>query len=113
LCSLAQAKAITKAGIDTRALTFARAAELCAMLRHGNWRPSGLRSTPEWIAVHRSETRPRVRRRGMTSFNHGASSPPRRTRLSRRGAGAQAPNRLRTDRCVTPVSIDDATRCRD
>ena len=58
LCSLAQAEAITKAGIDTRALTFARAAELCAMLRHGNWRSSGLRSTPEWIAVHRSETRP-------------------------------------------------------
>jgi hypothetical protein len=53
LCSLAQAKAITKAGIDTRTMSFARAAELCMLLRHGSWRPQALRDTPEYRAARR------------------------------------------------------------
>lgn len=52
LCSLAQAKRIAAGtGIDTRALTFDRAKELCTMLRLGSWRPSALFSTPEFIAA--------------------------------------------------------------
>jgi len=56
LCSLRQAKAIAKGtGIDTRAMTYERAAELCAMLREAGWRPHALRHTPEWRAAHPSE----------------------------------------------------------
>jgi hypothetical protein len=56
LCSLAQAKRIaTGTGIDTRALTFDRAKELCTILRHGSWRPSALRGTPEWRRAHPGE----------------------------------------------------------
>ena len=40
-----------KAGIDTRALTFVRAAELCTMLRMGSWRPQALYGTPEYQAT--------------------------------------------------------------
>lgn len=51
LCSLAQAKAISRAGIPTEALSFSRAVELCTMLRLGGWRPSALHTTPEYIAA--------------------------------------------------------------
>lgn len=52
LCSLAQAKRIAAGtGIDTRALTFDRAKELCTTLRLGGWRPAALFGTPEFIAA--------------------------------------------------------------
>lgn len=52
LCTLAQARAIAQGtGIDTRAITFQRAAELCALLRHGSWRPQALFGTPEYRAA--------------------------------------------------------------
>ncbi len=49
LCSLAQAKRIAQGtNIDTRAMTFERAKELCTMLRHGSWRPQALFGTTEY-----------------------------------------------------------------
>ena len=52
LCSLAQAKRIAQGtNIDTRAMTFERAKELCTMLRHGSWRPQALFCTPEYISA--------------------------------------------------------------
>lgn len=58
LCTLAQARRIAQGtGIDTSAITFERAKELCTMLRHGNWRPYALRGTPEWRAAHPGEQR--------------------------------------------------------
>jgi hypothetical protein len=51
LCSLAQARQIARAKIPTATLTFARARELCTMLRDAGWRPWALYGTPEHHAA--------------------------------------------------------------
>jgi hypothetical protein len=62
LCSLAQAKRIAAGtGIDTRAITFDRAKELCTTLRLGGWRPAALFGTPEFIAAANARKHDTVR----------------------------------------------------
>jgi superfamily II DNA or RNA helicase len=51
LCSLAQARALTRAGIPTADLSFERAKELCTKLRIGGWRPWALQREPEYVAA--------------------------------------------------------------